>query len=346
MTADAGTANGGTAGQPVRAAGGVVWRHVGGRLEVAVVHRPRYDDWSLPKGKLDPGEHPLAAAVREVAEEADVRAVPQVRLPPVRYLMRDGLPKVVEFWSMRAAGTGGFQPDTEVDDVRWLPLDEALGLVSYPHDARVLRDFAVLPPVTAVLGLVRHAHAGRRGTWSGPDNARPLDDTGWERARLLADLLALVRPVRLLAAGPRRCVQTLQPLAELLDRPVEVDSAFTEPRPGQDSVENALAAAGRLLELAAAGTSAVVCSQGKVIPPALVRLSALNGVSGRDAAAEWDPVGGSAAMASVGRGRSAVDVVDGFQTGKGDGWLLAFSADRLVALSRLDGADRAGSPPR
>ncbi|MEO3744646.1 bifunctional NUDIX hydrolase/histidine phosphatase family protein [Plantactinospora sp. B5E13] len=320
MTANGAAANGaaagGAAGRPVRAAGGVVWRHSGDRVEVAVVHRPRYDDWSLPKGKLDPGEHPLTAAVREVAEESDVRAVPQVRLPPVRYLMRDGVPKVVEFWSMRAAGAGGFQPDTEVDDVRWLPLDEALGRVSYPHDARVLRDFAALPPVTAVLGLVRHAHAGQRGTWSGPDDARPLDDDGWGQARSLAGLLALIRPVRLLAAGPRRCVQTLQPLAELLDQPVEVDSAFTEPLPGQDPVENALVAAGRLLDLAAAGAPTVVCSQGKVISPALVRLSARNGPRFAD-----------------------VDAGNGFRTAKGAAWLLAFSGDRLVALSHLDGSD-------
>ncbi|MBE1487759.1 NUDIX domain-containing protein [Plantactinospora soyae] len=298
---------------PVRAAGGVVWRRSDDVVEVCVVHRPRYDDWSLPKGKLDPGEHPLTAAVREVAEEADVRGVPQVRLPPVHYLMRDGAPKVVEFWSMRAAGSGGFQPQTEVDDVRWLPLGDATGLLSYPHDVTVLGNFAALPPVTAMVGLVRHAPAGKRGTWSGPDTARPLDTAGREQAHALAELLALVRPVRLLSAAPRRCVQTLQPLAELLDRPVEVDSLFAEPAPGQDAVENALAAAGALLDLARTGTSAAVCSQGKVIPEALARLAAPTNPTGR---------------------------AQDFQTAKGTGWLLAFAADRLVAASRLDGADR------
>jgi 8-oxo-dGTP diphosphatase len=302
---------------PVRAAGGVVWRSSGDAVEVCVVHRPRYDDWSLPKGKLDPGEHPLTAAVREVAEEADVRGVPQVRLPLVHYLMRDGAPKVVEFWSMRAGGTGGFQPQTEVDDVRWLPLGEATRLLSYPHDVRVLGDFAALPPVTATVGLVRHAPAGRRGTWSGPDTARPLDTAGQAEARALAELLALIRPVRLLSAAPRRCVQTLQPLAELLDRPVEVDSAFDEPAPGQDAVENALAAAGALLDLARTGSSAVVCSQGKVIPEALARLA--------------DPV-------------DPAEPARDFQTPKGTGWLLAFATDRLVGASRLDGAERLTIP--
>jgi 8-oxo-dGTP diphosphatase len=337
------------AGRPVRAAGGVVWRRRGGTVEVAVVHRPRYDDWSLPKGKLDPGEHPLTAAVREVAEEADVRGVPQVRLPSVRYLMRNGVPKLVEFWSMRMAETGGFQPGTEVDDVRWLPPDEAAGLVSYPHDVRVLRDFAALPPVTAVLGVVRHAYAGRRGTWSGPDEARPLDSDGWAQARTLAGLLALIRPVRLLSAAPRRCVQTLQPLADLLDRRIEVDSVFDEPRPGQAAAERDLAAADRLLAVAAADTSAVVCGQGTVIPPVLAQLDRVSGVraglgtaAGRDDTAQ--PRGAAAAgpPPRPARPRSAEE----FQTRHGDGWLLAFAGDRLVAVSRLDGTDglAGGSP--
>ncbi|AVT41451.1 bifunctional NUDIX hydrolase/histidine phosphatase family protein [Plantactinospora sp. BB1] len=311
---------------PVRAAGGVVWRHCDDGVRVCVVHRPRYDDWSLPKGKLDPGEHPLTAAVREVAEEADVHGVPEVRLPPVHYRMRDGAPKTVEFWSMRAVGSGGFQPETEVDTVRWLPLAEALRLVSYPHDVRVLEDFAALPPVSAVLGLVRHAPAGRRGTWSGPDTARPLDAAGLAQARDVAGLLALIRPVRLRSAAPRRCVQTLQPLAELLDRPIEVDSAYDEPKPGQDAEENALAAAGALLELARAGEPAVVCSQGKVIPEALAWLAAASAAS----------TGPAASTGAVPLPGSAED----FRTRKGTGWLLAFSGDRLVAASRLDGAER------
>jgi 8-oxo-dGTP diphosphatase len=296
---------------PIRAAGGVAWRpstadgwaagRSTGGIEVCLVHRPRYDDWSLPKGKLEPGEHPLLAAVREVAEEADVRGVPQVRLPAVHY-PSNGQPKVVDFWSMRAVAQGGFEENTEVDGVRWLPVDEAVRLVSYPHDARVLRDFAALPPVTAVLTLVRHAQAGARATWSGPDSARPLDVVGWAQARALAPLLALTRPERLLAASARRCLQTLDPLAELLDLPIEVDADFDEPKPGQDLDENALAAAARLTELATTGSAAAICSQGKVIPAALARLAG-----------------------------SPAD----YTTPKGTGWLLAFTADRLLAADRL-----------
>ncbi len=287
---------------PVRAAGGVVWRSTDSGVLVCLVHRPRYNDWSLPKGKLDPGEHPLAAAIREVAEEADVRAVPQVRLPPIRYAMRNGTPKIVDFWSMRAVGTGGFQPDTEVDQVRWMSVPEAIRQVSYPHDAQVLRDFATLPPVTAVLGLVRQAPARQRATWTGPDDERPLDNVGRELARTLAPLLALLRPARLFSASPRRCVQTLDPLAHLLDLPIELDAELDERKPGQSADESALAAAGRLAELALDGTTAAVCGPGKVIPAALSRLAGPSG---------------------------------DYRTPKGGTWLVAFAADRIIAADRL-----------
>ncbi|TDB70633.1 NUDIX hydrolase [Micromonospora sp. KC723] len=286
----------------IRAAGGVVWRPgPDGGVEVCLVHRPRYGDWSLPKGKLEHGEHPLLAAVREVAEESDVRAVPQVRLPTVRY-RSEGRPKAVDYWSMRAVGAGGFQPGTEVDEVGWLSVDEAVRLVSYPHDAQVLTAFAALPPVSTTIALVRHAHAGRRATWSGPDDSRPLDVEGWAQAEALAPLVALVRPTRLLSASARRCVQTLDPAAARLDLPIEVCGDLDEPRPGQQREECELAAAGRLLSLAAVGEPVGMCSQGKVIPGVLARLT----------------------------GRAG-----DFATPKGGGWLLAFTADRLLAADRL-----------
>ncbi|MFY1700876.1 NUDIX hydrolase [Micromonospora sp. WMMA1923] len=288
----------------VRAAGGVVWRPTDGGTEVCLVHRPRYGDWTLPKGKLEPGEHPLRAAVREVAEESDVRAVPQVRLPAVRYVS-EGRPKVVDYWSMRAVGTGGFQPDTEVDDVRWLDVDEAVRLVSYPHDAEVLGAFAALPAVTGTVLLLRHARAGKRATWSGPDTARPLDATGRAQARALAPLVALTGPVRLLSASVRRCVQTLDPAAALLDLPIEVAGDFDEPVGGQQPEERALAAAARLAEFATGGQPVAVCSQGKVIPGALAQLTGSAGSTGE------------------------------FTTPKAGGWLLAFTAGGLVATDRL-----------
>ncbi|WP_026189604.1 NUDIX hydrolase [Salinispora mooreana] len=285
----------------IRAAGGVLWRPGQGGIEVCLVHRPRYGDWSLPKGKLEPGEHPLRAALREVAEETDVRAVPQARLPSVRYRSQDR-PKVVDYWSMRAVTTGGFQPDTEVDEVRWLAVDKAVRLVSYPHDAAVVRAFAALPPVTATVMLVRHADAGGRSGWAGSPHGRPLSGAGWAQARELAPLVAVVAPVRLLAASARRCVQTLSPVADLLDLPIAVTGDLDEPRAGQSQDECALAAAARLAAFGAAAMPAVVCSPGSMVSGALGRLS------GRDA---------------------------DFTTQPGGGWLLAFSGATLLAPDPL-----------
>ncbi|GIF73074.1 NUDIX hydrolase [Asanoa siamensis] len=290
----------------IRAAGGVVWRAAADGVRICLVHRPRYDDWSLPKGKLEAGEHPLAAAVREVSEETGVRAVPQVRLSSVRYTAREGIPKTVDYWSMRYVAddpTVVVDAD-EVNGIRWLPVDEALALLSYSHDIRVVRDYAALPAVTAVCGLVRHAHAGKRSTWSGPDTARPLDDSGRDRAAELVALLAPLRPARLVSATPLRCVQTLQPLADRLDLPIVADSALDEPTAGQDPDEKSLSTAGRLAELATDGLDFVACSQGKVMPGALRRLLDANGTGD-------------------------------YRTPKGGGWLVAFSAAGAVAADRL-----------
>lgn len=289
---------------PIRAAGGVVWRTgKRGGVEVCLVHRPRYDDWSLPKGKLRSREHPLAAAVREVEEETGVHGRPQVRLPSVRY-RREGQPKVVDYWSMRALSVARFSPNSEVDRLRWVSAEAAARTVTYPHDASVLRHFASLPRVTSVIALVRHGLAGKRGTWSGPDTARPLDPAGRAQARALAPLLAQAAPELILSGTARRCTQTLEPLAARLDLAIEVDSVFDEPKPGQDPDDVAAAAAARLADLATSCESVAVCSQGKVIPPALARLSGLG------SAKAW-------------------------ATPKGAGWLLAFAGTHLAGADRL-----------
>lgn len=131
--------------QAVRAAGGVVWRPGRVGVEIVVVHRPKYGDWSLPKGKLDPGESWEQAAVREVAEETGQAVELEGQLGQTEYLTRvkgDGAlrPKLVRYWSMRSLG-GGFTPTAEIDEVRWLPAPEAISLLSYEHDRQLVRTF-------------------------------------------------------------------------------------------------------------------------------------------------------------------------------------------------------------
>jgi len=247
----------------VRAAGGVVWRSSPGGLEIVLVHRPRYSDWSLPKGKLDPGEHELTAAVREVFEETFVEGVPQLRLPSIRYLTGEpGVEKQVDFWSMRAAAWSPRPPDDEIKEARWVPAGAAQGLLSYAHDRGVVRAFLALPPVTGLVALVRHAKAGKRRDWDGPDELRPLDPSGERDAQGLSGLLTLLRPDRVVSATPLRCRSTVEPLGLALT----VDPAFDELAPPD-------AAVGALLDLARRGGVTVVCSQGKLMPPLLTALA-------------------------------------------------------------------------
>jgi 8-oxo-dGTP diphosphatase len=125
----------------VKAAGGVVWRRGPGGIEVAVVHRPHRSDWSLPKGKLDPGEKWEEAALREVREEIGLRCRLGRELSPTSYLDQKGRRKVVRYWLMEPED-GEFEPNREVDELRWLIPSAAADLLTYPHDKALVRELA------------------------------------------------------------------------------------------------------------------------------------------------------------------------------------------------------------
>jgi 8-oxo-dGTP diphosphatase len=287
------------AGEAVRAAGGVVWRERSpGEVEVAIVRRPRYEDWTLPKGKLKAGESPVQAAIREVFEETGVEGVPQVRLPSVEYLTGEpGQYKTVDFWSMRSRADLGRAADDEVSEVRWVTSRVAGGLLTYAHDRGLLAAFLALPRITAEVLLVRHAHAGSRQSWHGPDELRPLDSLGLREAAELSAVLELFAPAAVVSAAPRRCRDTVAPLG----LPVKVDPAFDE-----TSAAGVPGAREALLTLASSATPTVVCSQGKVIPPLLAALHPGN-----------------------------TTAVEGYRTPKGTGWLLALSGTDVVAADPL-----------
>src|SRR5215472_6830366 len=169
--------------EEIRAAGAVVWRPSSRGAQVLLVHRPKYGDWSLPKGKVEPGEHLLVAAVREVAEETGLAVSLGRRLPPVRYLAA-GLPKRVDYWVAEAPSAAAeFAPNQEIDEVAWVPADAAVGTrTSYERDAETIADFLAGPLRTTPLILLRHASAGTKATWNGDDSARPLDAEGEQDA--------------------------------------------------------------------------------------------------------------------------------------------------------------------
>ncbi len=246
----------------------MLWRGDGDALETAVVHRPRYDDWSLPKGKPEAGEHLLETAVREVAEETGYAGPIGRRGVCTGYRVPEG-DKLVHYWLMRCAG-GEFAPNDEVDELRWLPLDDAVDIVTHAHDRAVLDDLARadVPREPTVL-LVRHASAGSRSDWDGPDELRPLDAKGRGQARRLADVLPHFGTTTVLSAERTRCRETVEPLAERLGTTVEPLPELGEEEFAEDP-EAGLAAIQRLL---APGTGVtVVCSQGGAIPSALLAM--------------------------------------------------------------------------
>lgn len=200
----------------VRAAGGVIERPAGiGGTEVLVVHRPRYDDWSFPKGKLEDGETEQECALREVQEETGLICELARELPGTAYVDKRGRPKTVRYWSMSVI-SGFFEPNSEVDEARWVGFAEAGRLLTYQHDLSMLEELMVREVAGADALLVRHGSAGSRKAWDGDDRLRPLDDKGQKQAQALFQSLSRF-PVKHICSSPyRRCVQTVQPLGERL----------------------------------------------------------------------------------------------------------------------------------
>jgi 8-oxo-(d)GTP phosphatase len=214
----------------VRAAGGVVWRPFRGADQVLLVHRPAYDDWSLPKGKLDHDEEEWTAAVREILEETTLRCRPGRDLGTISYRDSEGRPKVVRYWQMRAPRGQRAAAAHEVDEVRWLRLDEAIAQLSYTHDRDVVRRFhpEPAPGERVTIHLVRHAKAGDRTLWTEPDARRPLTGSGRDQAAQIAKALADHDVAKILTSPMLRCVQTVAPLAELRDLALQTDDRLTE----------------------------------------------------------------------------------------------------------------------
>jgi 8-oxo-dGTP pyrophosphatase MutT (NUDIX family)/phosphohistidine phosphatase SixA len=270
---------------PIQAAGGVVWRvgngSNGAKVEVAIIHRPRYDDWSIPKGKLAPGESLLEGGVREVLEETGYRVQVGRSLGEIRYLKKSGgatREKVVHYWAMRATG-GEFSPGPEVDQLRWLPLEGARDLVTRATDREVLERFSRRPAGTGSVLLVRHAAAGSRSRWNGDDALRPLDEDGREQAEQLVRLLSRFGVEEIISADYVRCVETVLPLSEAIGVPVREEPVLSERGfPGNEEQTVEL-----IRELGRPGRAVVVCSQAQVIPELVERLASDDGVDLRDA---------------------------------------------------------------
>jgi len=276
----------------IRAAGTLLWRSAAdgaakakarARLpvEVALVHRTRRDDWSLPKGKLDPGETWAAAAVRETLEETGHAVLLGPPLPTQRYLV-EGQPKAVRYWAAHCAASEDVLNGYEVDALDWLPAHEARERLSYHHDTTVVDAFLSMakaavhaakipvPPVPEadVLVVLRHARAVKRAAWHGPDEERPLDPRGLAEAVALGAWLAAYGPDRVLSSDSTRCLDTVTPYAVPRSLTVEHEPLFSEE--GFDRSRRQAVA--RLRTVLALGGRTVVCTHRPVLPSLLRHL--------------------------------------------------------------------------
>ena len=228
--------------------------------EVLVVHRPRYDDWSLPKGKDEPGETAEDAAIREVREEAGQQTRVIAPLGESAYRTTNG-DKIVRWFAMRAIGPQHFVPNDEVDRISWLHPEAAAEILSYERD----RDLVKAVDGTALLGtgtlfLIRHAAAGDRSSWQGDDRDRPLTAKGLAQSKALVDDLR-DRQIEAIFSSPYvRCLQTVMPLAEVLGLEVHVEDVLAEGEVGKRARE---------LVKSLAGQNAVLSTHGDVIPALL-----------------------------------------------------------------------------
>lgn len=290
----------------IHAAGTVLWRHApgsAGGIEIAVIRRPKYQDWSLPKGKLDPGESPVLAAFRETEEETGLRP----RLG--RYLGKVTYPvtghrkmKRVDYWAAEVVD-GEFSANSEVDELTWCALDTVMSELSYPMDRQIVRAFTRLPADTHTVLLVRHAKAGRRDRFKGPDEQRPLEPAGYRQSLALVPNLLAFGAQDIYSAEPLRCVQTVAPLAEELGVEVEIEPLLGDIGYAADPDK----ARDRIRSLVSTQRVRVLCSQGDTIPDLVRWWAAQDGM-------RLSPA----------------------RTRKGSVWVLSFAGERLVAADHLD----------
>ena len=258
--------------RPILAAGAVVTReHPTRGTEVVLIHRKRYDDWTLPKGKLEAGESLPACAVREVQEETGVTIRLGAPLDQLTYDTGKAGLKRVDWWSGVVVSSTRRAPDAEVDVVSWLPLKAALSRLTFDHD-RFLVQQRMEQPVTTPLVIVRHAKAMDRKDWSKKDAARPINARGRRQSRLLIPMLEAYGAARLVSSTSSRCVSTVMPYAHHRELRVETYGQLSEEEGTQD-----VAAVTRLVtrirnQVVAERQPTVICVHRPVLPHILEAL--------------------------------------------------------------------------
>lgn len=237
-----------------------------------IVHRKRYDDWTLPKGKVEAGESVPVCAVREVHEETGVTIRLGVPLDSITYEAGNAGLKKVDYWGGLVLDSVRRAPDAEVDVVSWLPVRAALSRLTYSHDHFLVQQYLEQPPTTPFI-IVRHAKAMDRKDWSRKDSARPINTRGRRQARMLVPMLDAYGVTKLVSSTSTRCVATVLPYAQEQELPIETHSLLSE-----EEGENNPKGVGRLLRKIRAATlktgePTAVCVHRPVLPHILDALN-------------------------------------------------------------------------
>lgn len=265
----------------VFAAGALCWRFVDGEIHVLLIHRTKYGDVTLPKGKVDPGETLPQTAVREVKEETGLDVALGVPIGVTHYVLGSGREKYVHYWAAEvtdhARNASTFVPNGEVAALEWVGIDRAQDHLTYEHDVEMVRNLQGLVDegITGTFALIvqRHGKAVARSDWDGPDASRPLTEKGVRQASDQARSIAAWAPSKIMTSTAVRCVSTVGPLAASL----EIEPKQTD-RLSQDAWEEGTSDVRRVVgKRIRKGRTAVLCSHGPVIPDILREIALATG---------------------------------------------------------------------
>jgi 8-oxo-(d)GTP phosphatase len=254
---------------PILAAGAVLWRKSEKKkIEVLIIHRPKYDDWTFPKGKAEIGEPLIACAYREVLEETNIETAFGPYLGEVEYLTNDGKKKV-SFWSAKVVKEKDFKPNTEVDQLKWVEVTKVKELLTLDTDRKILEQFLQIEPDTKPLILLRHAKAVTRDEWQGEDDDRPLDSYGQNQAKRLLAMYQVFNLEQIHSSDAVRCYDTVVAIANGLNIKLEVTGKLSESTFKKDK-EKAFDYAKDLIKL---NESVLLCSHNPILPKMLNKLT-------------------------------------------------------------------------
>lgn len=283
------------------AAGTVTFtRREGKDPQLLVVHRPAYDDWTLPKGKLEPDEYEPVCASRETDEETGIRVRLAAPAGSISYMVNGGgIRKTVHFWEGMPLAKRRRKPDAEVDKVVWLTPSAALKRLTYDDEKGLVRQVLAHPPTTP-LAIVRHAKAMERKNWSGRDQARPINGRGRKQSKALVPLLETYGIGRLVSSTSVRCLQTFSPAARQLGLNVEGWAVLSEEVGESNPAAVATVMRRFAKQVVESGTPTAVCGHRPVLPEMLTAIGvpprplqtaavvmAHLGQDGRAVAVEW-----------------------------------------------------------